>query len=76
MLAPETSPPPPVRTVPAGQTAFAATWVLSRLASAARREPDAVPVGQGTVRRMTQFPGPLVRTNVKPARSKRVRVPL
>ena len=33
-------------------------------------------VGQGTVRRMTQFPVPLLRTNVKPARSKRVRVPL
>ena len=32
--------------------------------------------GQGTVRRMTQFPVPLLRTNVKPARSKRVRVPL
>ena len=27
------------------------------------------PVGQGTVRRMTQFPVPLLRTNVKPARS-------
>ena len=33
-------------------------------------------VGQGTVRRTTQFPVPLLRTNVKPARSKRVRVPL
>ena len=32
--------------------------------------------GQGTVRRMTQFPVPLLRTNAKPARSKRVRVPL
>ena len=32
--------------------------------------------GQGMVRRMTQFPAPLLRTNVKPARSKRVRVPL
>jgi hypothetical protein len=30
-------------------------------------------MGQGTVRRMTQFPVPLLRTNVKPARSNRVR---
>ena len=32
--------------------------------------------GQGTERRMTQLPVPLLRTNVKPARSKRARVPL
>ena len=32
--------------------------------------------GQGTERRMTQLPVPLLRTNVKPGRSKRVRVPL
>ena len=38
--------------------------------------PPGKTVGQGTVRRMTQFPVPLLRTNVKPARSKRVRVPL
>jgi hypothetical protein len=38
--------------------------------------PSMTAVGQGTVRRMTQFPVPLLRTNVKPARSKRVRVPL
>ena len=38
--------------------------------------PSMTVVGQGTVRRMTQFPVPLLRTNVKPARSKRVRVPL
>ena len=38
--------------------------------------PSMTTVGQGTVRRMTQFPVPLLRTNVKPARSKRVRVPL
>ena len=40
------------------------------------RLPSMTVVGQGTVRRMTQFPAPLLRTNVKPARSKRVRVPL
>ena len=33
-------------------------------------------VGQATVRRMTQFPGPLLRTNAKPAPSKRARLPL
>ena len=40
--------------------------------------PSMTTVGQGTVRRMTQFkfPVPLLRTNAKPARSKRVRVPL
>ena len=38
--------------------------------------PPMTAVGHGTVRRMTQFPGPLLRTSVKPARSKRVRVPL
>jgi len=38
--------------------------------------PSMTGVGQGTVRRMTQFPVPLLRTNVKPARSNRVRVPL
>ena len=38
--------------------------------------PSMTAVGQGTMRRMTQFPVPLLRTNVKPARSKRVRVPL
>jgi hypothetical protein len=38
--------------------------------------PSMTAVSQGTVRRMTQFPVPLLRTNVKSARSKRVRVPL
>jgi hypothetical protein len=51
-----------------------------RAASVSRRRPLPARgepfVGQGTVRRMTQFPVPLLRTNVKPARSKRVRVPL
>ena len=62
------------------ETSFAVTEAATgRLADADRPPhppPSMTAVGQGTVRRMTQFPVPLLRTNVKPARSKRVRVPL
>ena len=54
---------------PTGLRTFGAIGRLTRRAVDDRR-------GQGTVRRMTQFPVPLLRTNVNPARSKRVRVPL
>ena len=56
-----------------------AVALTERVADAGRppyTPPSMTGVGQGTVRRMTQFPVPLLRTNVKPARSKRVRVPL
>ena len=62
------------------ETSFAVTEAATgRLADAdrpPRTPPSMTAVDQGTARRMTQFPVPLLRTNVKPARSRRVRVPL
>ena len=52
------------------------SWYDPRLAIPASHTARMTAVGQGTVRRTTQFPVPLLRTNVKPARSKSVRVPL
>ena len=66
-------------TEPAAAEALSSALRIRRYAvtaAASSASPSMTAVDQRKVRRMTQFPVPLLRTNVKPARSKRVRVPL